>query len=994
MTPSDEYAELSREQLIERLQELERVNGLYRFIIDAAPAMISYVDAMQHYRLVNRGYENWFNKDHKQLENRPVREVVGDTAFRGLAEHIRLALSGEQVNYEYQLENFQHGLRDISVSYIPHWVDEQVTGFCAMVQDITDRKRTEENLRQQLTLNQLYLDTVHSIILALDVDGRIVKLNRSACTLLGAEESELLGRDWFDNFITEPERDRVRAIFTRLLEGNDQEIEYNCNSIRCIDGSIRIVEWHNNRLVDDTLQPFGILSSGIDITERQRSETALQESEQRFRTLFEQAPIGMAIGRLDTRPIRVNQALQQFLGYSEEEMRKSDFLTWTHPDDLQASRAMLDKLLNGEAEELSIEKRYLRKDGRPVWAQTQVCVVHNDQGEADHFVAMIQDITRQKNKRQALAESEERYRNLFMGSPDAIFLNQNNRVTLVNQACLQLFGASSAEQLVGRPIYDLFHEDFHPIIRQRIDKILESDGIAPRLEEKIVRLDGSLVDVDVIAASFSYGDKKAIHVIMRDITQRKQAENALSESRRRLEWAEEIGHMGSWEFDLDNNRLTWSDEVFRIFGLDPQSFTPDYRYFLSAVHEDDRDMVDHSYRESVERDDASYDIEHRIIRSDTGETRIVHEKCLHFRNPEGRIVQSLGMVHDVTEQRHIKQALEAKNRELEAVLDIIPAMVYVKDSKLRHVNVNKATCDFTGAPKEQFIGYTCADVVPAELARSSEASDIEVLNSGQAIENIEESWTDANGKVHWATTSKAPILDEQGLVTGLVGLTINITERKEAELARIDNLKAQRDTLVREVHHRIKNHLQGVIGLLRNIITGDPSITTPLEEVITQIRTIAQVYGLQSTRDDARVRVCDLVLNSCKEVREPVQMSPRTPADREAILAQQEAVPVALIINELITNAIKHVNEESGQAQVAVNLNLANQEALLQISNSPARLPDDFDFATRRGTGTGLELVASLLPREGASLEIQQIDDAVITRLRLRSPVVSINPVE
>ena len=994
MTPGDNYAGLSREQLIEQLQELEYTNRLYRFIIDAAPALISYVDAEQHYRLVNRGYEDWFNKDHKQLENRPVQEVVGDTAFRGLAEHIRLALSGEQVNYEYQLENFQHGLRDISVRYIPHWSGDHVTGFCAMVQDITDRKRTETNLRQQLTLNQLYLDTVHSIILALDIDGCIVKLNRSACALLGAEESELLGSNWFDNFVPEEERDRVRALFDRLLEDKEQDSEYYCNSIRSTDGRIHIVEWHNNRLVDDKQQAFGILSSGIDITERQRSETALQESEQRFRTLFEQAPIGMAIGGLDTCPIRVNQALQQFLGYSEQEMRQSDFLAWTHPDDLQASRDLLDKLLNGEAEELSIEKRYIRKDGRPVWAQTQVSVVRNDQGEADHFVAMIQDITRQKNKRQALIKSEERYRNLFMGSPDAIFLNQNNRVSLVNQACLQLFGASSAEQLVGRPIFDLFHEDFHPIIRQRINKMLESDGNAPRLEEKIVRLDGSLVDVEVMAASFSYGDEKAIHAIMRDITQRKQAENALSESRRRLEWAEEIGHMGSWEFDLDNDRLTWSDEVFRIFGLEPQSFTPDYRFFLSAVHEDDRDMVDHSYRESIEHDAASYDVEHRIIRSDTGETRIVHEKCLHFRNAEGRIVQSLGMVHDVTEQRRIKQALEAKNRELEAVLDIIPAMVYVKDSQLRHVNVNKATCDFTGASKDQFIGHTCADVVPAELASSSEASDIEVLNSGQALENIEESWTDANGKTHWATTSKAPILDAQGLVTGLVGLTINITERKEAEQARIDNLRTQRDTLVREVHHRIKNHLQGVIGLLRNIITGDPSITTPLEEVITQIRTIAQVYGLQSTRDDARVRVCDLVLNSCKEASEPVKMTPRTPADREAILAQQEAVPIALIINELITNAIKHLNKESEQAQVAVSLDLANQEALLQISNSPARLPDHFDFAARRGIGTGLELVASLLPREGASIDIQQLENAVITRLRLRYPVVSINPVE
>lgn len=135
----------------------------------------------------------------------------------------------------------------------------------------------------------------------------------------------------------------------------------------------------------------------------------------------------------------------------------------------------------------------------------------------------------------------------------------------------------------------------------------------------------------------------------------------LSHQKFLLEEAQSIAHLGSWELDLRKQRLTWSDEVYRIFGIDPHEFIPSYEGFLSMVHPDDRLLVEAAYSGSVSAGMDTYEIEHRIIR-ENGELRWLHEKCRHFRERDGRIVRSVGMVHDITDRKKAEAEL-LKSRE-------------------------------------------------------------------------------------------------------------------------------------------------------------------------------------------------------------------------------------------------------------------------------------------------------------------------------------------
>ncbi len=156
---------------------------------------------------------------------------------------------------------------------------------------------------------------------------------------------------------------------------------------------------------------------------------------------------------------------------------------------------------------------------------------------------------------------------------------------------------------------------------------------------------------------FSYVPEiQRIRIYSLDITARMNAEESLKQSEEMLKRSQEIAHLGSWELDLVKNHLKWSDEVYRIFGLKPQQFGATYEAFLKSVHPADRAAVDSAYSGSVREGKDSYEIEHRVVRPD-GETRIVHEKCYHVRDKSGRIIRSIGMVHDITERKKAEESL-------------------------------------------------------------------------------------------------------------------------------------------------------------------------------------------------------------------------------------------------------------------------------------------------------------------------------------------------
>jgi PAS domain S-box-containing protein len=262
------------------------------------------------------------------------------------------------------------------------------------------------------------------------------------------------------------------------------------------------------------------------------------------------------------------------------------------------------------------------------------------------------EIAERKQAEKALRESEKRYRGLIESQLDLIVrVNPEGRFTFANDAYCQKFGLKR-EEILGRESYKpLVHPEDLPHTLEAM-KALYQPPYRAIMEQRAFAVEGvRWIEWQDSAIRDETGTIVEIQAIGRDITARKQAEEALHASEQRLKRAQEIAHLGSWELDLINNQLTWSDEVYRIFGLQPQEFAATYEAFLEAVHPEDRAVVDDAYAGSIRAGKDSYEIEHRVIRRSTGEIRIVHEKCEHFRDQSGQIIRSVGMVHDLTERK-------------------------------------------------------------------------------------------------------------------------------------------------------------------------------------------------------------------------------------------------------------------------------------------------------------------------------------------------------
>ena len=260
---------------------------------------------------------------------------------------------------------------------------------------------------------------------------------------------------------------------------------------------------------------------------------------------------------------------------------------------------------------------------------------------------------------------------------------------------------------------------------------------------------------------------------------------ALRSSEADMAEAQRIGHFGSWELELIDldphhaNPLRWSDEVYRIFGLERPDFGATYEAFLAAVHPADRDRVEAAQRRVLAGKD-NLNLDHRIVRPD-GTVRWVRELAELKRDAAGRTTRLTGTVLDITERKRFEAEIERQHAELQLILDAVPALVFYKDRDGRFVRVNRKLAEAVGLPPEAFVGKTDADL-GSPYAAQYRADDLELLSSGKPIRGREEQLHTPSGE-RWLQTDKVPYAEEAGRVVGVIGLSVDITARKLAEAA-------------------------------------------------------------------------------------------------------------------------------------------------------------------------------------------------------------------
>jgi PAS domain S-box-containing protein len=540
----------------------------------------------------------------------------------------------------------------------------EITGVLAIGRDITELKRAQE----QLELLNRAINQSSDAIFLIDEQLRFTYVNDTACRSLGYSREELLAMGPAD---IDPDVSREQALEMLQTSRTDVNVSFESRH-RTRDGLVFPVEISSSHFEDNGAL-FG-LAVVRDISERKKAEERLTL----MNHALDRVKHGVYLIDKNGRIRHVNQEACRALGYSYDElvgMTISDIDSDCPPEDWPMHWDSVAVLGSKR-----FERYHRAKDGRvfPVEINTN----HFEFDGQSYSLSLSHDITERKQYESNLlkrVQLEEQLSCLAASVPGFMF---TLRVDADGRACFP-FASAGIEQLFGLHPEDIRDDAavlralYHPDDLPRIVALTEETRrtLAPfRIEIRIVHPEHGLRWIEVRSMPQRYPDGGTEwHGLMIDITERKQIDEALSKNRQILTEAQRISHVGSWELDLVNNKLAWSDEIFRIFEIDPQQFEASYEAFIERVHPDDRESVDRAYAESLQKRE-TYTIEHRLLMKD-GRIKYVLERCETSYDEHGVPLVSLGTVQDITERKRMEQALARREQELRALAESSPGMV-------------------------------------------------------------------------------------------------------------------------------------------------------------------------------------------------------------------------------------------------------------------------------------------------------------------------------
>ncbi len=726
----------------------------------------------------------------------------------------------------------------------------------------------------------------------------------------------------------------------------------------------------------------------LDVTDAERAQRRNQQLLRELTTILDSSTAGIAYLRGPVL-VRCNRRFERMLGFpaggaagaSLEEIFARSMGA------LRGAHEALAALAAGQAFEAELP--LARGSGAdaaegPLWYSLSVRGAQAE-GQQTEAVAVLTDITRLKNQQAELEKLLRDRELMFNLSEVGIVYQRGARIERANQAMATLTGWASPE-LSTLDAAELY-EDARACVdfEARVAHGLREHGRFSA-ERRLRRRDGSLLWVQVAVRPVSAEDAEAgVICSFVDIDERRRSRETLAGQADRTRAILNSVLVGI--VTVSDQGIQWMNRsARRMFAGELADFVGEPMSIV-ATPESDHPLRRLDLLQRVE-DGHNETFECRLKGRDGREFWVVGNAVLTGgADGGGGGARELTIaLLDIERRRQAEVRSAQTQASLQRVIETAPLAITLFDARtLRVQQLNQTAALFFGRPLPELLGAGLDDGAPAPLADALRRWLIDAAGGG-AVRQHE--WTDPapeGGEVGAGRVWDCRIaaLDDDGAgAAQLLLVASDVTGQRAAERARLQAAIDQREVLVREVHHRIKNNLQGVAGLLQQNAARRPELAEMLSEAVGQVQAIAQVYGLQ-VGAHGPLSLSSLLRAIAQSVQRTFGRDIAVEGEVPHLLPEAEAIPVALTVNELLTNAIKH-----GQGgNVRCLLGLADAGVRIAIA-SRAQLKPGFDFAHMPGGISGLGLVRALLPRRSATMTLVQQGDEVVAALELRPPSV------
>ena len=769
------------QRVAERTAELRASEENYRALAESAQEFIFTVDRDSHIQYANTYMARQVRRTPETVIGKSIKDILPRSAALTLEHHLQSVYKSDQpvaVEEEMTLTEPASKPLCLDMRLVP-LRDENggITAVLAIAHDITRRKEAEEAVRESEERYRGVVEDQTEYITRFRSDGTMTFLNRACAHLLDKDPEELIGHNVF-SYMPDEDVKRLKAQLASLGPENPAAtIEHK---VPVPDGSVLWQRWTNRAIFDDAGRCVEYQGVGSDVTEQKNAEEALRRSEERLRSIFDNALVGIYRTTPDGRILLANPALVSMLGFESFEKLAQRNLD-EQGYEPEYSRREFRERMERDGQVVGLETAWARRDGTSVYVRESATAVRDDAGDILYYEGTVEDVTARKRAEEALRVAARDWQATFDAlSSSVCLLSMDGTIQQCNEAMAEFVGKTPAE-VEGCTCWELVHSSTEPVENCPFVRAKESG----HKETMVFRVGGRWLDVSVDPVLDEDGRMTAAVHVVSDITDRRRAEEAVRESEERYRTLAETAEESIFIIGSD---LTV--QYVNTFGATQAGCAADELIGknVAAVFPPDTAARLAENLRTVFESGAAASHENVIRFAGRPDVDIWLDTHLTpLRDERGAVYAVLGISRDVTERKRAGEALRDSEQRLRNVYETAPLAFVIWDTDLNVTGWNERAEQVFGWTQEEAGGRNIFDLIIPEHERPDIREVVDSLLRGELLtRHINDNITKA-GDIITCEWSNSVLRDREGNVAGVMSLALDITDRKRAEEALRDS---------------------------------------------------------------------------------------------------------------------------------------------------------------------------------------------------------------
>ncbi|MBT3575784.1 MAG: PAS domain S-box protein [Candidatus Marinimicrobia bacterium] len=639
-----------------------------------------------------------------------------------------------------------------------------------IVRDLSERNKTKERLIDQKNQITALFDATPTLMYAKDPDGRYTMLNDAYLNFFGKKREDMLGKKVTEIWKT-PSAKRVEKEDLKLLQ--DNELQSHATEFKNASGALRQMLARKAVYLDAQGEPAGFVGTLMDYTD-------LKAAEDRYKALFANSPDPVVVHDGAVLLAANQAAISFFKAGDNDKYLKTPVSNFIHPDSIAAAKNRIEDLLSSKSPNKIMRQKFVVSTGevRDVDAMS----VSLMDGGRPIIMTSFRDVTDAHATRQALLNSEERYRLAFKYSPTAMVVHDRGVLLDANQAALSFVGANSLEEVRGIDLFSLVHPDFREVSHESVELLLEtgtpSEGVR---EHKYLTLAGEERWVEISGVVVKHTDKPVILLSFNDIHDRVTAREQLEKSRQQLEVI--TSHLTSYIFlvDLNLSLLYVNNATAELLNINSDALfgTPLKNIITKAEM-----GIALKYLPRLLKGEAC-SFPHHYISQGQGEFEFILT-LIPISSEDGKVKSILVQMDDVTAIESAQKEIAENKELLELIVDTIPGLFSYSDMNEKYLYVNEAYASWYGYDKADVIGKSFSQIIPEDTYLEIQPY-LSRISTGEPL-SYSRTTTGPDGRAHDLDIRYIPHFDLDNKPKAFLTSLHDVTKRNEYELFR-DSLR-------------------------------------------------------------------------------------------------------------------------------------------------------------------------------------------------------------